>query len=173
MPMTDEDQKLILINMCPEEFRKRLKREVHRWDKYHEVFIEVHDYTGRMKNPGVQGAKSLLEKVSEDENIENLGELSGHEDEMDEAINSIPAEYHDHIMALVKNAKFGKKGSKGKGKSKKGAESRSGGGADASMGGQGTEIRRGKGPPSAENPCHGCGGHDHFLKECPQKGKGK
>ena len=66
--MSDETQKLILINMCPEELRKHLKREVHRWDKYHEVLIEVHDYMARMKSPGAQGAKSLFEKVTEDEN---------------------------------------------------------------------------------------------------------
>jgi hypothetical protein len=166
--MSDEDQKLILINMCPEELRKHFKREVHRWEKYNDVLIEVHDYMGRMKSPGAQGAKSLLERVTEDEYDIEL------EEDMDESINSIPAEFHDQIMALVKNAKFGKKGGKGKkGGGKKGSESSTGGGADASAGSTGTEFRRGKGPPSSENPCHGCGGHDHFLKDCPQKGKDK
>ena len=93
--MSDEDQKLILINMCPEELRKHFKREVHRWEKYHDVLIEVHDYMGRMKSPGTQGAKSLVERVTEDEYDIEL------EEDMDESINSIPAEFHDQIMALV------------------------------------------------------------------------
>ena len=82
--MTDDDQKLILVNMCPEELRKHFKREVHRWGTYHEVLIEIHDYMGRMKSPGTQGAKSLLEKVTEDDEDHEPDE------EMDESINSIP-----------------------------------------------------------------------------------
>jgi len=169
--MPDEDLQLMLMNLCPEELRKHLKRDVQRWPTYHDILVEIHDYIARNKAPS-SGAKSLTEQYREEVESDE-----GIDDDFDLAqLEGIPAELHPTIMALVKNVKAK---SKGKGKGKGTDSSKGGASSGASSGASGaaqSNARRGKGPPSADNPCHGCGSAEHFVKDCPMnpaKGRGR
>jgi hypothetical protein len=169
--MGAEDKKLILINLCPEQLKQHLKRDVTKWPKYHDILVEIHDYIARTApNATAAHAKSLtpssLQAIIDNEVVDAEHEIT------EAQLAAIPEEAIETVMALVRNTKLKTKG-KGKGKSHHGGDGK----ASAPPSDVGTQsgdagVRRGRGPPSAENPCHICGGADHFAKECPDKGKG-
>jgi hypothetical protein len=42
-----EDERIMLIKMCPADLEKHLKRDDHRWPSYDEVLAEIHEHLAR------------------------------------------------------------------------------------------------------------------------------
>jgi hypothetical protein len=176
--MDEEDERFILIQMCPEALESYLRKDSTKWPTYHDVKYEIFDYISRTASKKRVGALNEASHwcppgLHEPEWDQNLHE-HWQEEEYQEAhydqrevlasiMTALPEEYRESLAAVFKH-NFQKKG---KGKGKKG-------------GGKSDEERQPRKGPGPDNKCHECGSDQHFKRDCPihigkmeAKGKGK
>jgi hypothetical protein len=176
--MDPEDERLILIQICPDALEAYLRKESTKWPTYHDVKYEIFDYIARTAPKKRTGALHELSQHTPPGLYEPAWEPHLH-DEWQESehfevpqdqrellasmISAVPDEHRETLAAVIKSS-FQKKG---KGKGKKG-------------GGKGDERRQAGKGPGPDNKCHECGSEEHFKRDCPvhiakmeAKGKGK
>ena len=162
--MDEEDQRLILLNMCPADLHDRLLKEGDRYDTYHKARAEIVEAIAVSRRPkaGIKqiGAVEAAQWDGGDQNSGrdqdlDYGDLDDEERQYIETLAQAGPEFQASVCALVRNTKF-KAFKGGKGKGKKGDQKDTAGASD------------GKGPNDKGPQCFNCKEFGHMQRDCPQ-----
>ncbi len=106
--LSEDQKRLILTNMCPNELSEFLTKEAKRFDRYELLKTECQDWIARATNPKGAASGNLHALENAEEN---------HDDEADLELTGDQKTDYQNLLALVTNNNLKVKKGKGKGKS--------------------------------------------------------